>query len=105
MNLEPVNPYAPPEAFDERPGTQGDRRRWGEVLLRAFAVVLGFSLVADPTSMPGIDSAIGRAVGGIVLARGVGLALLALAFLPWRLTRRLTDPTESGHLEEEVEEL
>ncbi len=105
MSPEPFNPYAPPQAVDRAIGSRGPRWRWGEFGFRAFAVVAGFSLVADPTSAPGVDSAMARAVGGIILARGVGLALLALAFLPWRPARRLAAPANSGDREEEVEEL
>jgi len=107
MPLEPYNPYAPPEATEPRPASGGHRRLWVEVFVRAMAVVLGFSLVADPTSMPGVDSAPVRAVGGHVFARGIGLISLALAFVPWRLPRRTwgDDGAAVDRPEGEAEEL
>lgn len=106
MPLEPFNPYAPPQATDPRPASGGRRRIWVEVFVRALAVVLGFSLVADPTSMPGVHSFLVLAVGGLVFARGVGLISLVLAFVPWRIPRRaVTDDAEDDRSEGKVEEL
>ena len=106
MNSDPFNPYAPPEAPALRAGFSARRRLWGEMVARALAVIGGFSLVADPTSLPGVNTTWGQAVGGYVFARGIGLALLALGFLPWPGSRRAGErpemPAGSGR---DVEEL
>ena len=106
MNSEPFNPYAPPEAPAPLTGLPARRRLWGEMVARALAVIGGFSLVADPTSLPGINTALGQVMGGYVFARGLGLALLALGFLPWPGSRRAGErpdkPAGSGR---DVEEL
>ena len=87
MPAEPLNPYAAPELTDDPSGSKGLRRRWGQVLVRIFAVVAGFSLLADPSSVPGVEWFAEGAVGGAILARLIGLAFIASAFLPWRVTR------------------
>ena len=83
MSAEPFNPYAPPKPDPVIRDRINRRQIWGAVLTRVLAVVAGFSLVADPTSLPGVETVAGRLIGGYVFARGVGLALLALGFLPW----------------------
>lgn len=92
----PFDPYAPPRW--SRPSTRAarGRRRWAEGLGRAAAVVLGFGLVADPTSLPGVHTAAGRAIGGHVFARGVGLALLGVGDLPWRRGKEGPAEGEAG---------
>lgn len=83
MTSEPFNPYAPPTTPSPSRLSAPWWRRGGEVALRAVAVVAGFSLVADPLNFPGVETALIQTMGGYVLARGVGLALLAAGFLPW----------------------
>jgi len=103
MPAEPFDPFAPPRAASARVRAPGrGRGRWWEGVIRAVAVIVGFSLVADPTSMPGIETVLGQAIGGYVLARGVGLVLLAVGFLPWRWFRN-----EGNRVDEawDVEEL
>ena len=92
MIPDPFNPYAPPAATEAGATPPAHHRRWAEVAARVAAVVVGFSLVADPLAFPGISTALGRALGGHVLARGIGLALLTAGFVPWRRQ----SPTRSG---------
>ena len=105
MTPEPFNPYAPPETTRPRTGGTERWRRWLEGVARAVGVILGFSLVADPTSLPGITSALGQAVGGYVFARGVGLVLLGVAFLPWQWTNRPNRVVPTRDPGTEIEEL
>ena len=103
MSPEPFNPYAPPRSGPATHDPVSRQRIWVAVLARVLAVVGGFSLVADPTSLPGVETVAGRLVGGYVFARGVGLALLALGFLPWHGRRR--PPLRTSEIEPEWEEL
>ena len=100
MNGQPFDPYAPPRAIRPARRLGGHRRRWWEVGVRALAVVAGFSLVADPTSLPGVDSPLGRAVGGHVAARTLGVAVLAAGFLPWHRRRGAKNPADAGGAED-----
>ena len=102
---EPFDPYAPPVAITGEARTPERRRRWLEAGLRAAGVILGFSLVADPTALPGVTTALGQAIGGHVLARGIGMTLLATAFLPWRRARQSESPAVPGDSPPEVEDL
>ncbi len=107
MPAEPFDPFAPPRAAGARVGTlgRGRGRWWWEGVGRAVAVIVGFSLVADPTSMPGIETVLGQAIGGYVLARGVGLVLLASGFLPWRWSGMEGNRVNRGVEAADVEEL
>ena len=102
MPEDPFDPYAPPRWAERRHGPAGGRRRWAEGAGRVAAVVLGFSLVADPTALPGIATPAGRAIGGHVFARGVGLALLGIGFLPWRRGRGRAEGGSAGPDREEL---
>ncbi len=105
MNGQPFDPYAPPRAPRPPRRTGAHRRRWWEVGVRALAVVLGFSLVADPTALPGIETPLGRALGGHVASRTLGVAVLAAGFLPWHRRRVPLDPTGAGAAAGEFEDL
>ena len=102
MPEEPFDPYAPPRWTGKGRGPGLDRRRWAEGVGRAAAVVLGFSLVADPTALPGIATPAGRAIGGHVFARGFGLALLGAGFLPWHRRRGRAEGGPAGPDREEL---
>lgn len=98
-----TNPYAPPASGGNRPRARpdGTRRRWAELAARSAAVVAGFSLLADPTALPGVRALALGGVDGAVLARFAGLALMAAAFLPWRPGRdgaRAAGPPEAEEL-------
>ena len=88
MNPEPFNPYAPPAASPPPTRSADGWQRGGEMAVRAVAVVAGVSLVADPLIFPGVETPLVQMLGGHVLARGIGLALLAAGFLPWPGDRR-----------------
>ena len=88
MLPDTFNPYAPPTTPEPTARSGARWRRGGEMALRAGAVVAGFSLVADPLVFPGVETILVQALGGYILARGVGLLLLAAGFLPWPGTRR-----------------
>ena len=103
MSAEPFNPYAPPQSGPATRDPVSRRGIWASVAARVLAVVGGFSLVADPTSLPGVETVAGRLIGGYVFARGVGLALLALGFLPWPGRRR--PPLRTSAIEPKWEEL
>ncbi len=83
MNPDSFNPYAPPTTPSPSTHSADRWRRGGQVAVRAVAVIAGFSLVADPLILPGVETALIQTLGGYVLARGVGLMFLAAGFLPW----------------------
>ena len=71
------NPYAPPLGRPEP--SPGPRRRSPiPTVLRAAAVLAGFTLIAGPTR-PAPDA---RRPAGQVAAKGLGVILLIGAFLP-----------------------
>lgn len=106
MKPEPFNPYAPPAPPAPSTHSAARRRIGGEVAVRVVAVIAGFSLVADPLVLPGIATPLGQALGGHVFARGIGLILLAVGFVPWPGQRHDADgPASTREARSSPEEL
>ena len=83
-----INPYQPPEAQPE-PTTRSARSPLA-TLLRALAVVAGFTLLADPFPASVVDNRFR------VAAKFLGAALMLAAFVPFGRAGKVTEREMPG---------